>query len=274
MVRIEPTSEWLSATKINTYAGSFGCPRKFYNKYIAKLDGKPSIHFPIGNIPHKTFELCFKLKFHTKFESYTDFRNNLLGLHDSIWNEKVHEIEAFNPTPNQLAQFYTESREMIINWMHVYLKEQPKDPLPIVEKTLWDREHKLMCRVDRSMKGSGLGVFHIIDYKTGKSKRMYDDTKLQLIINWVCYSAETGNTRHKVGAHYVRYKEPPIMWTPTQEEIQWALDKAEEVRAKTRSTDINDYPCTCNGRCMDDFIFNQNARSQTIAAEATAQGQR
>ena len=70
MVTIDPPSEWMSATKIVTYAGDFGCPRKFYNRYIAKLPSRPSLYFPLGKIPHKTLELFFKLKLYQSHEDY------------------------------------------------------------------------------------------------------------------------------------------------------------------------------------------------------------
>lgn len=258
----------MSATKINTYAGSFGCPRKFFNKYIAKLKQKPSINFPIGNVPHKTLEFCFKHKLHLKTDIYSDFRQALLKLHDHYWQEYLPEIQKFKPSSEELDAMYQDSRRMIINWLGTYLREDPQDPMPWIEKTFWARDLKLMCRIDRGKKGKNPGVFHIIDYKCGKSNKIYTDTKLQLIINWICYREETGNTRHKVGAHFLRYPEAPQLWTPTQEEIQWALDKVEFVRKNTRSIDINDYPCTCGGRCQKDFILNENDGCKTTPAKA------
>ena len=255
----------MSATKVNTYAGSFGCPRAFYNRYIAKLEQKPSINFPIGNIPHKTLEMCFKLKLHLKYESYSDFRKALLELHERFWQQYLPDIKRFNPTDAELENMLSDSRHMVLNWLSTYLREDPQDPMPWVEQTVWARDLKLMCRIDRAKKGKSPGVFHIIDYKTGKSNKLYSDTKLQLIINWICYREQTGSTSHKVGAHFLRFSEAPKLWTPTKEEIQWALDKVEFVRKNTRSTDINDYPCTCGGKCQQDFILNENAGYQRAA---------
>jgi ATP-dependent helicase/DNAse subunit B len=257
-IELKQASEWMSATKVNTYAGAFGCPRKFFNQYIAKLKQKPSIYFPIGNIPHKTLEYCFKLKLHNKFEDYSDFRKSLLNLHDKYWKQYAFEIERFNPTPDQLTDMYKESKEMIINWLHTYLREEQYDLIPWIEQTVWARKLKLMCRIDHAGKSKTPSVFHIKDYKSGRSNKMYPDTKLQLIINWICYREETGSTIHKVGAHYLRYPESPKFWTPTKDEIDWAISQVEFVRKNTRSTDINDYPCSCGGKCQDDFILNKN----------------
>ncbi len=254
----------MSATKIVTYAGDFGCPRKFYNRYIAKLPSKPSINFPIGNIPHKVAEDLVKNKTLNQLEHYSEARAATLNYHDIIWNQRSEEFKKFDLTPEELQTLYEESREMMLNWLHVYLKEEPKDPVPFVEQTLWDRENKLMARIDRARKGPEPGVFYIDDYKTGKSNKMWDDTKLQLICQWLCYKATTGNTRHMVRAHYLRYSEPPNYWIPTKEDIDWALSKVDYVRKNTRSTDINDYPCTCGGNCLKDFI--QNGPSHQIHA--------
>lgn len=260
---LKPASEWMSATKINAYSGTFGCPRAFFYRYIAKLDQKPTINFPIGNVPHRTLESCFKLKLHTQTDTYSDFRKALLNLHDEIWQQHLPEIQKFNQSQSEIQTLLEASRRMIINWLHTYLREDPQDPIPWVEQTVWARKLKLMCRIDRAKRGKSPGVFHIIDYKTGKSNKLYPDTKLQLVINWICYREETGNNQHKVAAHFLRYPDSPVFWRPTKEDIQWALDKAEYVRKKTRSTDIGDYPCTCGGKCRKDFILNENARHQT-----------
>jgi len=249
----------MSATKINVYAGSFGCPRRFYNQYIAKLKQKPSINFPIGNLPHKAAEDIVKKGILKHITDYEDAKIATLNYHDAIWFKRKSEFDQFNVSDEELNNIYTESRQMMVNWLDVYWAEEPKDPVPFVEQTLWDRENKLMARIDRARKGSELGVFYIDDYKTGKSNKMWPDTKLQLVIQWQCYKATTGNTRHFVGARYLRYQEPPKYWIPTQEDIDWATDKAKYVREKTRSTDINDYPCTCGGKCQDDFIQNDQS---------------
>lgn len=257
----------MSATKINVYAGSFGCARRFYNQYIAKLKQKPSINFPIGNIPHKAAEDIVKNRILINITNYEDAKIATLNYHDAIWNQRNAEFDQFNVSDEELNNIYTESRQMMVNWLDVYWAEDPKDPVPFVEQTLWDRENKLMARIDRARKGAKPGVFYIVDYKTGKSNKMWDDTKLQLIIQWLCYRATTNNIRHMVGAHYLRYPEPPKYWIPTQEDIDWALQKVDFVRENTRSTDINDYPCTCGGKCLKDFIIENDQSNQIHTPE-------
>lgn len=255
----------MSPAKINTFDGSFGCRRKYFYKYIAWYDQKPSINFPIGNIPHKTLEMCFKLKLHLNHEAYSDFRRDLLKLHDSTWQEKVNEIKKFNPTPAELETMLSDSRHMVLNWLHTYLREDHKDPTPLVEQQFWAHNLKMMCKIDYVGKGNSPGIVYIKDYKAGKSNKMYKDTKLQLIFNWICYKEKFPNTNPKVAAQFLRFGDRPVFWTPTKEEIQWALDKVEFVRKNTRSTDINDYPCTCGGKCQEDFILNENAGYQRAA---------
>ena len=246
----------MSATKIATYAGDFGCPRKFYNRYIAKLPSKPSLYFPLGNIPHKTLELFFKLNTYQSHEDYGDLRKAILAIHDDVWTKHEGELNSFDLTPQQIQEYRMESLRMVLNWLHSFLKEDPIDLMPWIEQTVWVQDLKLMCRVDRAKKGKSPGVFHIIDYKTSKSNKMWKDTELQMIIQWICYHKQTGNTRHKVGVHYLKYPDSPTFWAPTQAQIDWALQKVDFVRKNTRSTDINDYPCTCGGKCLKDFIQN------------------
>ena len=256
----------MSATKINAYAGSFGCPRRFYNQYIARLKQKASIYFPIGNIPHKAAEDIVGKRILNNITNYEDAKIATLNYHDAIWNQRKHEFDQFNISDDELKTIYVESRQMMVNWFDVYWAEEPKDPVPFVEQTLWDKENKLMARIDRARKGSEPGVFYIDDYKTGKSNKMWDDTKLQLICQWLCYKATTGNTIHMVRANYLRFREPPKYWIPTQDQIDWALQKVDFVRKNTRSTDINDYPCTC-GKCLKDFILENGPSNQIHTPE-------
>jgi len=250
----------MSATKINTYAGSFGCPRRFYYQYIAKIPGKPSLYFPLGNIPHKTLELFFKLKTYESQKDYSDLRHAILNLHEKTWNERLEELNGFNLGPGELEEYYQESREMIINWLHSFLKEKPRDLSPATERTVFVHDLKLMCKYDRRTMGEHPNAPHIIDYKTGKSNKLWNDTKLQLIIQWICHHEITGDTEHKVGAHFLRFPDDPDLWIPTEDEIDRALKTIEHVRGKTRTTDINDYLCTCGGRCKEDFIFGNGTR--------------
>jgi hypothetical protein len=115
------------------------------------------------------------------------------------------------------------------------------------------------ARPDWEFKKSCPGITYITDLKSGRSNKLWDGTKLQLILQWICYRAATGSTAHVVGAHFLRFPEPPKYWKPTLAEIVWALDKVRYVREKTRSTDINDYPCTCGGRCLKNFIQNDQS---------------
>lgn len=253
---MKPPSEWMSATKISTYAGQFGCPRKFYYRYIAKIPGKPSIYFPLGNIPHYTLELFFKLKIYEKHEEYADLRNAIFDLHKTVWNEKLSQLQKFNLGPTELDNYYQESKKMVLNFLHSFLKEDPIDPNPDTERTLWARRSKLMARIDRRAKTKN--SHHLIDYKTSKSNKLWDDTKLQLTIQWICHCEETGEMNHKVGAHFLRYPDDPQMMIPSPWEIEKTKMLADEVRSKTRTTDINDYPCTCGGKCRQDFIFEND----------------
>lgn len=261
----------MSATKIATYAGDFGCPRKFYYKYIAKLPSKPSLYFPLGKIPHKTLELFFKLKLYQAHENYGDLRQAILGTHDNVWAEHRSEFNRFSLTPEELTQYLADSRHMVLNWLHSFLKEEPKDLMPWLEQDIWVHDLKLMCRIDRAKKGQGPAEFHIIDYKTSKSNKMWNDTELQMTIQWICYHKQTGNTRHKVGVHYLKFPEGPTFWAPTQDKIDWALQQIDHVRKNTRSTDINDYPCTCNGNCLKDFIIENGPSNQIHTPENQAQ---
>jgi len=263
VIKIKQASEWMSATKIATYAGDFGCPRKFYYQYIAKLPSKPSIYFPLGNIPHKTLELFFKLNLFKQ----DDMETAILKTHDDVWSKHKVELKTFNLTPQEVQDYYQESRRMVLNWLHSFLKEEPKDMMPWIEQNIWVHDLKLMCRVDRAKKGKNPGVFHIIDYKTSKSNKIWKDTELLLVLQWICYHKQTGNTRHKVGVHYLKYPDDPKFWAPTQAQIDWALQKVDFVRKNTRSTDINDYPCTCGGKCLKDFIIENGPSNQIHTPE-------
>ena len=190
----------------------------------------------------------------------------MLEVFDECWQSQGEQLSRLSLPPAELGFYYEDSKEMIVNWLSSFLKEDPKDLMPLTEQKLFCREHKIWCKADLIKKSKN--TFHVIDYKTNKSDVMYDDTKLQLIIQWLCYSEKTGNTQHKIGAHYLKFPKSPKLWTPTNYDIEWALKKIDLVRQNIRSDDIKDYPCICGGRCRKDFSIGNDGQDKDYPATA------
>jgi CRISPR/Cas system-associated exonuclease Cas4 (RecB family) len=247
----EDKERWLTPTSINTY---LRCPRKFYYRYKLRLETKPNIHLIRGNIVHKTLELFFKFKLFKAKEYYSGLRDAALDLFDETWRDHSKELQVLDLQAQDLDFYYDDSRKMILNWLHLFLKEEPKDFNPITEKRLFSKTHRVYAIAD--IIKNGIGIPHIIDYKTSKSMTMYDEYRLQLAIQSLCYCEEKGFIDHRVGIHFLKYPEGLKLFKPSEKANQYAIEKIKFVRANIQSNDIQDYPCTCGGWCKKDFVMN------------------
>jgi CRISPR/Cas system-associated exonuclease Cas4 (RecB family) len=251
VVKIAQVKEWLSPSAINAY---LGCPRKFYCRYVLKLPTKPSIHLIRGTIVHEALELFFKNKVYTQAgEDYADVRKAALALFETTWKKHEEELLTLNLDSQDLDFFYEDSRKMILNWLHAFLKDTSKGTNPRTEQKLFSRKHKVWGIID--IIKNNMEIPHVIDYKTSKSMDMSEDYKLQLAVYSLLYLENMGTMDHRVGIHFLKFENGLKLFKPTHKAIQYALDKIDIVRKGTTTTDINDYPCTCGGWCKKDFIF-------------------
>jgi len=220
---------------------------------VLKLKSKPNIHFVRGRVGHKPLEKFFKLQLYTKSgDNYSDVKNALLNLFERIWSEHNDEIESFNLPKQTVDDYHTDLRNMMINWLTLFMKENPKDIFPQTEVKLFSKKYKVWGVFDIIKNWFGLSL--ILDYKISKSMEIDDEQKLQLAIYSLIQYDKTGNLDHRVGIHFLKFLDGIKIFKPTMKSIQYAIDKINIVRAGTTSRNIEDYPCTCGGWCTEDFV--------------------
>jgi len=215
---------------------------------------KTNIHLVRGTIVHETLELFFKLKVYTRAgENYSDLRKAVLALFDTAWHNHENDLEKIDLKSQDLAFYYDDSRRMILNWLHVFLKNPEKDFFPRTEQKLFSKKYKVWGIIDIITNSNKTP--QIIDYKTCKSMTMTDEYRLQLAIYSLLYNENMKGEKHLIGIHFLKFKDGLKMFKPSEKSYKFALDKIKIVRKGTTTKDIADYPCTCGGWCKKDFNF-------------------
>lgn len=180
-------------------------------------------------------------------------KSAILDLYERTWNEHIKEIESFDLEKQDIDDYHTDLREMILNWLDSFMKESPKDLYPQTEVKLFSKKYKVWGKIDIIKNGYEMPL--ILDYKISKSMKIYDEMRLQLAIYSLLYYENMGTMNHKVGIHFLKFPDGLKLFKPTEKSMQYAIDKIGIVRAGTTSRDIDDYPCTCGGWCKKDFVF-------------------
>jgi len=208
----------VSASSLKTYTQ---CPRKYYFTYIDKQPKKDWGHLELGNFVHGVLE---------------DFHNQLKddNIGEDDWGELLTTI-----CKNRVSEFKLEpeqkraSKEML----KLYLDLLRRDGLPNVLFNEKDFNIKLkddlIIRgfIDRIDSDPDLG-FHIVDYKTGKSKYLDD---FQLLIYGIYLLNENPDVA-KFKASYLALAEGSKMlsYTFTKTDVQRVVSKiiaiADQIR--------------------------------------------
>jgi hypothetical protein len=215
---------------------------------------------------HKTLELFFKLKlYETVSDSYAALKNATLDLFNETWQDYKSKLNELDMPSQDLDFYYDDSRKMVLNWLHTFLKEDPKDLRPLTELKLESDTHRVYAIAD--IIKSTAGVPYIIDYKTSKSMEMTDEYRMQLAIQALCFNERRNELNFKVGIHFLKFPDGLKMFTPTVAALKEAVKKINYVRERIESDDINDYPCTCPGWCKRNYIF-ENGKDAIVASKA------
>lgn len=239
---------WLSPSSINAY---IRCPRKFYYSKIAKLKQKPSIHLIRGIAVHNAIEKFYKYKVNQCADmEYSRLRKIVIELlRDECFAQKK-SMRKLDLSNDELGFFVQESKKMMLNFLHDFIHNKGfEKKQPITEKTLFSKKHRVLGRID---------VIHnnkdppfLVDFKTSKSKKVYDDQKRQLGIYALLYK-ENFNKLPDVAIHFLKFKDGLERFEVTEEFIEDIKKLIADIHEKTESEDIKDYPCTC-GWCDKDF---------------------
>jgi len=216
---------------------------------------------------HKTLERFYKRRlYETVSDSYSVLKIATLKLFDETWQDYKDKLVELDMPPQDLDFYYDDSRKMVLNWLHTFLKEDPKELRPLTELKVESDTHHVYAIVD-IIKNSE-GIPHIIDYKTSKSMELTDEYRLQLAIQALCYHERRGALNFRVGIHFLKFPDGLKMFTPTVAALKEAIKKINYVRDRIESDDIKDYPCTCPGWCKRNYVFEDGPKSKIKNSKA------
>lgn len=246
MIRI--AKRILSPTAINTY---LACPYKFYRRYIAKEPTRPSIHLIRGSLVHQTIS-----DFHRMVPEALNKMplsrviHELLSRFEALWGDASDQIETLNLPPGRIDFFVEDSKRMLENFA-VWFHEQTVNPTSSSEVKIFSPGLKLMGIIDAVYK-QGDSIL-LVDYKTSKDTRITRDMFRQAAIYALLYQDRYKEVPEAVAIHFLTARQglEPIQIDDAM--LDYARILNESVHAKTLSEDPADYPCTCNGRCREDF---------------------
>ncbi|MBW2985642.1 PD-(D/E)XK nuclease family protein [Candidatus Woesearchaeota archaeon] len=241
-----------SPSSINTYNQ---CPRKYYYHYIEKLETKPSIHLIRGNIMHSVLEDFFKVDSKNLSKDHYDFELRTIA-HELLrkwWNEKKGKLDSLELGNAKLEFYLRESRNMLDNWLNLFLDKLKKEGglvgfkklTPETEVYFESTEHMVRGYVDAIHIIDG--KINIIDYKTSKSDELRDEYKLQLAIYALMYHEKHGKMPHKVGVDFLRHGEKFI--DVNQALLDLAKKETALIQENTKSIEKEDYKLNPSRLC-------------------------
>lgn len=250
---VEPArrkKRWLSPTSINTY---LRCPRKFYLRYIKRLQSTPNIHLLRGSAVHKALERFFREGYadSSDYVYYDDTRRAILSLFRDEWRSRKDQLLALGLKDQDLAFYYQDSLKMIINWLHDYLRsgEQGARQSQIEEK-IFSKQLMTMCIIDRVSKARSPPM--IIDYKTCRSAELTDDYKRQMGICALLYEEKHG-VKPTTAIHYLNFTDGLKTFALSKDFMKDLKRLILQIHGSTVSENKGDYPCKCGGWCEKDF---------------------
>ena len=249
MIRIAPL-RFLSPTSINTY---LSCPRKFYLRYVKKLKTRPSIYLVRGSIVHKV--LCRFNQLQAKNRrgmTAFELQLTLLRLFEEEWGRAGDSLTSLGLGEKRLREFHDESKLMIINFSF-WVEKSGVAPAERAEVKMFSKKLGLMGILDAIHKVSGKPV--LVDYKTSRRPEITPDIQRQAAIYALLYQDLYKEPPTEIWIHFVAHDQLPEVIHVDEHLMQYGEILVESIRAKTKSFDEKDYPCTCGGQCERDFIM-------------------
>jgi len=234
----------------------WGCPRKYYLRYIKGLELKPKSSLIVGSIVHKTIQEFTKGYSQEILDwDYGKVRALTLNTLEQKWDPKKHELAAVCRNQFHYAQLSRDSKMMAINWLHQFIRDtlSGKGP-PVTETRIVSESYGVQGVLDAVYNGHGQA--EILDYKTSSFNDITPDLKLQLAIYSLLYKEEFGRLPDRVGVHFLKFPSTdknPRRFKPTQKLIDYATREVELSHQLTQSDKESEYPCKCGGRCEEEF---------------------
>jgi len=243
-----------SPSSINTYKQ---CPRKYYYRYIERLESVPNIHQVRGNIAHKVLEEFFDIDLEgvtdDTFETHLRFKMQFMLLEE--WKKNEERLKQFNLSQEQEIFYFEETLLMLMNWLDYMLERIRRKGSPYSDsfKRLTPVREKEYRNYDLYVRGfidaieeTEDGVM-LIDYKTSSSFNMSEEYKLQMGIYALLYKEEHGMLPSKVGIFFLKHKLK--LMRVDEELLDTALKEIEGIHKNTMSRNAEDYPKVISRLC-------------------------
>jgi len=234
----------------------WGCPRKYYLRYIKGVKAKQKSPLITGGIVHKTIEKFTRGYRREMLDwEYNKVRKLALTTLKENWDLKKHELAATCTNQHHYSQLLTNAQMMVINWLHQFIRDvlagrgPPEPETRIVSERLG-----VQGVVDALYHHKGCA--EIRDYKTSGYDAITPDIKLQLAIYSLLYKERFGTLPDRVSVHFLKFprtEKNPRRFKATPTLIGYAMKEVQLIHELTQSDRESDYPCRCGGKCEEEF---------------------
>jgi CRISPR/Cas system-associated exonuclease Cas4 (RecB family) len=234
----------------------WGCPRKYYLRYIKRLRPKPKPSLMVGGLIHKTIENVTKAYREEMLDwEYGKLRKLALTTLQHEWDRKKEELATVCKNQFHYAQLFKDSKMMVINWVHQFIKDvlSREDP-PVTETRIVSERLGMQGVIDAIYNIQGEA--EILDYKTSSFDQITPDVRLQLAVYALLYKEECGRLPDRVSVHFLKFPasdKNPRRFKPTEKLIDYAAREVNRIHELTQSDKESDYPCLCGGWCEEEF---------------------
>ena len=255
-----------SPSSINLYKQ---CPRKYYYRYIKRLPTKPSIHLVRGVVAHSALEHFFD-QAPPATDWMTFMQKRVLELLEQFWEEHADEFAQLDETPEELAGYKQETKQMLLRWVLSFservkkrmksgesLEEAFSALKPVSEANYKDKELQVRGFIDAVEEFDDR--VRLVDYKTSKRPEITESYRLQLGIYALLYLREHKRVPDEVGIEFLRHGGEYM--AVNDELLLDAQFEIEQIHFLTKTDDIVNYPKNpsplCNWCDFYDVCFDK-----------------
>jgi len=236
-------TRWASPTAIILYKH---CPRRFFQKYILKKRGPPSLRLLNGQIVHRVLARLTRTLPHSLSSSEAErWLNKIVQKElNREWARASPRLHTLGLPSKNLSQAYWDAVFLLRRWILQTVESNGRNLPKKVEVSMESNKLKLRGVLDAIVKGSN-GI-ELWDYKTSRQTHLTEAIELQLALYALLYQESTGKAPVMVVANFLRGPAYRIPVNPHF--LDWARCIVRLFHHNTRSKNIEDYPCRC-GHC-------------------------
>jgi ATP-dependent exoDNAse (exonuclease V) beta subunit len=178
-------------------------------------------------------------------------RHELLKLFNNYWDTAKDSLNNLGLTKEQLDFYHDDSEVMLLNFKHWFCNHDM--PVPdLTEARILSNNLQLLGIVDAVFEKTDKVI--LVDYKTSKHAKITDDIIRQATLYSLLYQDRFKKVPAEVGIHFLKEPGDPKPVHITNSLLEYGKNLIRFIREKTLSEAETNYPCTCGGYCVRDFI--------------------